>query len=766
MERYFLSFLHDSAPKAALNAKQMENLFFTDSSSALAKARLFVEEIIKYVWVLENLPLESHGYKKLSERISYLYHKQECFESHINNAFHFIRKAGNDAVHDSDANGNMQQAYAVHKEMYNIAKWYVEFYTIGDLTVPPYEQPQIPKTPKFSEDLIKAKMEEILKQMLGSEVATTIAPEEMKKEVREQAKNELMHMFEEPSDNYLAREVGKLRISAAEAVENANSFSTFKNYLHVNRPIQEKVEEILLERFKKEGGNLFLLCGSVGDGKSHLLAYLNQHHEDVMSKYTVFNDATESFSPSKTTLETLEGILKGFSDQHIDQNEEKVIIAINMGVLNNFINREHSEYTYNRLKTFIEESDLFSSKILTHAEEGPFDLVSFVDYQMFELTPNGVESAYFETLLQKICAKTDSNPFYVAYQKDLENGKHTVVHENYKFLSNEFVQKQVVQIVIKVMIQFKHSVSSRHFLNFIADILIPHDFKDSNVLMESDRLAQTLPFLLFNSSDRSQLLDYIKLVNPLHSRIEVIDELLVTLNTLTEWSSLIDERVGVEIGKEWLRPFTDNTEGEEILEVLISQFVHTLYLTKESFAKDCLDSVYDQYLEYLYNFNKNSRPKIRDFYKCLRTAIFNWKGSPINEHIYLNLLENDLAIAQKLRLNPDPNVMNAEERHESKLQTFKQSIPVAFIGTDKNNPARLEIDYALFKLLVKVEQGYRPNKKDEEDATAFIEFLEKLMDFGNKKDELIFDFVAENKKYRLLNDEFEEHGFIFERWSN
>lgn len=765
MERYFLSFLHDSAPKAAMNAKQMENLFFTDSSSALAKARLFIEEIIKSVWELENLTIESHDYKKLSERISYLY-RQECFESPINNAFHFIRKAGNDAVHDSDANGNMQQAYAVHKEMYNIAKWYVEFYTREDLMVPPYEQPQIPKTPEVPENLIKEKMEELLKQMLGSQVAATTAPEEMKKEVREQAKTELMHMFEEPSDNYLAREVGKLRISAAEAVENANSFSAFKNYLHVNRPIQEKVEEILLERFKKDSSNLFLLCGSVGDGKSHLLAYLNQHHKDVMSKYKVFNDATESFSPSKTALETLEEILKGFSDQHINQNEEKVIIAINMGVLNNFVNREHSDYTYNRLKAFIEESDLFSSKILTHAEEGPFDLVSFADYQMFELTPNGVESTYFETLLQKICAQVDSNPFYVAYQKDLENGKRTVVHENYEFLSNEFVQNQVVQIVIKVMIQFKHSVSSRHFLNFIADILIPHDFKDSNVLMESDRLAQTLPFLLFNSSDRSQLLDYIKLVNPLHSRVEVIDELLVTLNTLTEWSALIDERVGVEIGKEWLRPFTDNTDGEEILEALIPQVVHTLYLTNESFVKDCSDSVYDQYLDYLYNFNKNSRPKIRDFYKSLRIAIFNWKGSPISEHIYLNILENDFALAQKLKLTPPGGLSNVEERNEIKLQTFKQSIPVAFVGTDKNKPATLEIDYALFKLLVKVEQGYRPNKKDEEDATAFIEFLEKLMDFGNKKDELIFDFVAENKKYRLLNDEFEEHGFIFERWSN
>ncbi|AMO86772.1 type I restriction enzyme EcoKI subunit R [Solibacillus isronensis B3W22] len=759
MERYFLNFLHNSAPKAAINAKQMENLFFTDSSSALAKARLFIEEIIKSIWVLEKLDLESHDYRNLSDRINYLY-RQECFESTINNAFHFIRKVGNDAVHVSDANGNMQQAYAAHKEMYNIAKWYIEFYTTEEIIIPPYEQPQLPRVQEIPEDLIKEKMEELLKTMIGKETAATTLTDEIKEEAREQAENELKHTFEEHSDNYLVREIGKLRISAAEAVENASSFSAFKNYLHVNRPIQEKVEEILQSRFKQDS-NLILLSGSVGDGKSHLLAYLNQHLNNMMGQYKVFNDATESFSPSKTALETLEEILKGFSDQHIHESNEKVIIAINLGVLNNFVNREHNEYTYNHLKMFIEKSELFSSKILTHAEDGPFDLVSFADYQMFELTPNGAESNYFETLLQKICARREENPFYLAYKKDLENGKKTIIHENYEFLSNEFVQKQVVQIIIKVILQFKHSVSSRHFLNFVADILIPHDFKDSIVLKESDRLAQTLPHLLFNSIDRSQLLDYARLVNPLHSRVQVIDELLVTLNTLTDWEVLIEERIGNEIAKDWLRPFTDYADGEEILEFLINQVVNTLYLTSEGFAKQCSDIVYQQYLDYLYNFNKNAKPKIREFYKNFKTTLFNWKGSPISEYIYLDISENDFAVAQKLKLNP--RLENVDERHESKLQTFKQNISVVFSDSDKKNFVSLDIDFALFQLLVKVEQGYRPNKKDEEDATTFIEFLEKLMNYGNKKDEVIIDFIAENKKYRLLNDEFEDQGFIFEK---
>ena len=67
---------------------------------------------------------------------------------------------------------------------------------------------------------------------------------------------------------------------------------------------------------------MILLCGSVGDGKSHLLAYLKEKKGNLIDHYKIFNDATESFSPDKNAMETLEDVLKGFSDEHIEENDE------------------------------------------------------------------------------------------------------------------------------------------------------------------------------------------------------------------------------------------------------------------------------------------------------------------------------------------------------------------------------------------------------------------------------------------------------------
>ena len=71
-------------------------------------------------------------------------------------------------------------------------------------------------------------------------------------------------------------------------------------------------------------------------------------------------------------METLEEVLKSFSDEQINDSNEKVILAINMGVLHNFISIEHKDVSYNILKQFVEESELFSQKITTHFSDDTF----------------------------------------------------------------------------------------------------------------------------------------------------------------------------------------------------------------------------------------------------------------------------------------------------------------------------------------------------------------------------------------------------------
>lgn len=754
MEKAFLSFLTEHVYEAASCAKKVEELFFADAGAAIGRARVFLEEIVKSIVNIENL--DELTQMTLFEKINYLYNN-DFINREIYQSFDVIRRAGNDASHNAMFN-DMQVAYSVHKEMYKIAVWYFEIYTSESLKLPPYEPPTLPQSDISDlSDLVKEQVQAILNNMMQKKV-----PESPKNPsqimIEEETEEETRVELELLNNSYLEREISRLRISSVEAVENAQSFSEFKRYMHVERPVQRKIEQVLEKRSGCGGSNLILICGSVGDGKSHLLAYLNHAKTDLMSQYEVFNDATESFSPNKTAMETLEETLKNFSDENIDLVEDRVIIAINLGILHNFIYRDHEKYTFNKLRQFIEESNLFSTAIVTDYEQGPFNIVSFADYQMYDLTPTSVESEYFTALIKKICTQDEKNPFYLAYKKDREENQLSMLHENYEFLCNEFVQNQLVQLVIQVIVKYKILISSRHFLNFIADLLIPNETDASRILNPYEKLKHSLPTLLFNSKGRSVLLDYISKLSPLNYRSSVVDELLVTVNTLTDWNVLIESRVKDEVARNWLLPFAEeNSLIKESFDQFIESFIAILYLTDEGLAKQIQNVTYKKYIEYVYSFNKMHQPKVKEFYKNLRNAVFNWKGSPLSDYIFLEQLDQDLAIAQKLLLNP--RIDHLVELHETKLHSFKPFISVKYI---KNNQTEmLEIDYSLFELLEKVSNGYRPNRKDEEDATAFIEFLDRIMNFGDKKEEIVMNFVAENKKYKLKFDEFET--FVFEK---
>ena len=99
----------------------------------------------------------------------------------------------------------------------------------------------------------------------------------------------------------------------------------------------------ILKAAKENSAQLILVCGSVGDGKSHIISYFKNKYPDVMSNFTLHNDATESLEPNKTSMDTLNDVLDNFSDEKIGTSTEKLILAINLGTLNNFIDSEYGK---------------------------------------------------------------------------------------------------------------------------------------------------------------------------------------------------------------------------------------------------------------------------------------------------------------------------------------------------------------------------------------------------------------------------------------
>ncbi|CEH29398.1 Uncharacterized protein BN1090_A2_01825 [Aneurinibacillus migulanus] len=610
------------------------------------------------------------------------------------------------------------------------------------------------------QDLIKKQVLELVRQ--GDIFKNTEGDEERNVSIqnKERQENKLFKTDLPKGKSYLIRELSRLRDSSQEAVENANAFSEFKKYMHVERKIQEDLEKILLKNKDHNSPNLILLCGSVGDGKSHLLAYLKKNKPELLNEYQIFNDATESFSPNKNAMETLEEILQDFSDQLLTSSNKKVILAINMGVLHNFIMREHRDLNYKRLSEFVSRSELFSQNITTCYSEGNFDLISFGDYHSYELTENGPQSSFFLTILYKIFSKTERNPFYLAYKEDLANGIRTMVHENYEFMQEEYVQKQIVNLIIQTLVKFKLVISARAFLNFISDIIIPDTIIGSQIITEFERIDQSLPSLLFRRKERSTILKAFEELDPIHSRSPHIDQLIIDLHTRSDWKPIVDSYIISDKGKKWMGAFLSQ---ENLTDYTFTQFSETLirmaYLTNKEFSQKIQEPSYQSYMKHLFYFNTGDRGKIKRFYEEFKSALFKWKGSPKKGYIYLSRSSDHYRLGQLLNIKPV--IDHLKPNPKDILQSFKSSIVVGYHNGNSENRIFLEIDYPLYYLLLRVREGYYPNKKDEEDAIKFVEFVEKIMKFGEKKNELLVHFPTDGRFYKLKRDDF--GAFVFEK---
>ena len=257
-------------------------------------------------------------------------------------------------------------------------------------------------------------------------------------------------------------ELNRLRKSSSDSIDHVERFDEFKKYMHITRTTEKDLKDILRRVNVSGKKTLVLLCGSAGDGKSHLLSFLkNSDEERLIDNYVVYNDATESSAPSMTAIQTLNNLLDSFKDYNLDLPGQNVILAINLGVLSNFIESEYGA-SFSILKEYVENSDILTTKIKIKDfdEESHFQHISFSDYHMYSLTEEGIHTGYIEKIFEKIFGQKDENVFYKSYQNDCTDcplSQKCPVKRNYEYLMEQKRQKYVAELLIKA----KNKISSQ-----------------------------------------------------------------------------------------------------------------------------------------------------------------------------------------------------------------------------------------------------------------------------------------------------------------
>ena len=568
--------------------------------------------------------------------------------------------------------------------------------------------------------------------------------------------------------------LSKLRKLSMESVENTASFDDFKKYLHVLRPVEEELRSLLNRVNAANKKTLILLCGSAGDGKSHLLSYLrNADSDHLLDGFELYNDATESSAPLLTSIDTLAEKLAPFNDDNCHSDDGfKMILAINLGTLNNFIESEKGA-AFSALKKYVEANEIFSAFVRPneYQESSVFQHVSFSDYQVFTLKEDGVGTEYLEELLSKVFRPDDANPFYKAY---MENTGCTLcqkcpVRHNFEFMSSTEHQKAIIKKIIEVVIKDKAIVSTREVLNLLYDILVHPEFAYNSMCKaatsETKYLTKyiqcTTPMLMYELDDISPLLNAIRKHDLLKVRqadmdvdmtrfhsLENIYETFMSATADTPYAKLNDTTKIAILG---------GMKAE--LKKLVYRFIVRTRDIKGEYPANEQQQLFNEYLQYLYYQNSGHEKKLGKLYDATKKAIMNWDGQFDSDTICIDDSNEKFWVLEQLLIKPA--IYKVQTPKTGDVLRFSTALKLRYRKASETEleTAEISMDYALFEMISAMKDGYRPTVQDKNQHTDFVSFIQRVIEFGNKASRIELIPKDNEHDYKVV---FEKTDFGYE----
>lgn len=550
-------------------------------------------------------------------------------------------------------------------------------------------------------------------------------------------------------------ELNRLRKSSSDSIDNVEKFDDFKKYMHVTRSAEEDLKNILRCVNSSNKKTLVLLCGSAGDGKSHLLSYLkNSDAEHLIDHYTVYNDATESRAPSKTAIETLNDLLADFKDFNIGNAGKNVILAINLGVLSNLIESEYGA-EFQLLKDYVEKNNILTTQININGydSESYFQYVSFSDYNMFSLASDGVHPDYIENIMDKVFKGIEDNKFYMAYKIYCANcplSPKCPVKKNYEYLMKKERQKFVAELLVKTTIQDKVILTTREILNFVYDILVAPEFSYTKLqkLLINDAvylktfLKQITPALLYDSIDLTTLMNILNKYDPLCIRTEKSDVTAIAYYASTN----VEKQIGEAFSDTPYQEVVCNAEmmerinGDRLLKSQIyNLLVRIEYIDLSINQTDFSDEIYKKYLSDLYLFNAGQGRKLGSLYNMVEKGVIQWCGNDVDGNLCLDDRHSGFCLYEKVEFNANLDHM-PKQSDKDRLQRFVPTIIIAFECDGNKNNIYLDIDYALYTLLFKLNKGYIQTADDRNNHADFISFVSRILQTGSLENNICVVF--------------------------
>lgn len=497
-----------------------------------------------------------------------------------------------------------------------------------------------------------------------------------------------------------------------------------KKHLYVKTDIEEDFEKQLIG-LSATDKKLIFLCGCSGDGKSEILTKFNKDYDNRANFHL---DATHSFHPNDTAIQTLDKLFTDF-----ETLGKTLVVGINTGMLGNYAQEGAVVEITASINAFLDKDKK------TIPENHIY--LDFEDYPKFTLEINGNTSKFAKDLLQKITAK-DNNLIRQYFDAECQKQKvDKKLCANYQLLEREEIQDVIIDLLFKARLMKDQFLTARALLDFIFHLLAGPGYLFDNLFKKCD----------------NELINIISDFDPSIKRTKKIDKFI--LSHSLQLPDIDFEDYKTELTDLGIRRGQNAESYLRLFYVLRKSDYGNEY--HKQFAHDFDEDLIENYSEvwHLHTGFDNSpeqKEKLRQFYRQIAiTAIYKYinRNAPklakgeffISEH-------NGYVLASSLEFKAD--IKAIKTRYNNSISFFTAYFRVG----DKT--LSLKVNINLLHLMQRIVAGYRPNKHDKNTIVLLDELVDDIKDIANSSD-ILYIVGKGNKRYKITNvddEDFEVSG--------
>lgn len=394
------------------------------------------------------------------------------------------------------------------------------------------------------------------------------------------------------SESRLAKLFAQLDVSAPLAVvDGYTELSKLQTYLNIELPTQ-KILRQLATTLASTNRSLTLICGESGTGKSQLLANLKTKHAKLLAlpNLKIKDDIGLSNDPNVTMDEQLLLDFHNFNDHELSsQTTYHQIATIHTDLLKHFYHLAKKLGTYMALTELLATTKLFSDhpeNVITRNIQ-----IIFVDRQMAcPILKTTNEKTLFNQLTNKIFAANPyKNPFYQAYQSDVNQNIHSALHTNYHILTHPQVLESIQNLLVKAQIRHNSIFSIREILTFLHDITVPN--------IGQQPLTNTIFFLMFPEQPETRVLKCLADCDPATFRAPKLAILLGRFHRATDKQAFVlaifKEH---DLPRQWIPSFYSYYITNVTSEVAITHLLFRMLFLFDHTLAAFKDKTYELYL--------------------------------------------------------------------------------------------------------------------------------------------------------------------------